>query len=214
MYKDIITEIKTQSEACGRAKPPELIAVSKRQPLERIEAVLRAGHSVFGENQVQEAQEKWSNLRRQYPIKSLHLLGPLQSNKIAAAVNGFDVIHSLDREKIAQKIAQKIQETQKDISLFIQVNIGKEPQKSGILPSELPAFLKTISSYDLKILGLMCIPPHIPDPSEYFRDLRFMAHDNGFEGLSMGMSHDFHFAIQQGATHLRIGSAIFGERAY
>lgn len=212
MYEDIVHEIKTYSAQFGRTEIPELIAVSKRQPLERVKAVLDAGQTVFGENQIQEAQQKWPALKETYQVDSLHLLGPLQSNKVSSAVEYFDVIHSLDRVKIAEKLAQKIQEHERNISIFIQVNIGNEPQKSGLLPNDLRAFLKDIAPLDLNILGLMCIPPNITDPSEYFQDLRLMAHDCGLAALSMGMSHDFPYAIKEGATHLRIGSAIFGAR--
>lgn len=206
--------IARAAERAGRA--PEaitLIAVSKTQPLDRVIGVLDQGHRVFGENRVQEARSKWPALREKYGPMELHLLGPLQSNKIGKALELFDAIHSLDREKLASRIATAAQEAGRCPKLFVQVNTGREAQKAGVDPDEIDGFLKACRSvYNLPVAGLMVIPPADADPAPHFAMLREMAERNGIEGLSMGMSDDFETAIAEGATHLRVGSAIFGAR--
>ncbi|MFK7877793.1 MAG: YggS family pyridoxal phosphate-dependent enzyme [Paracoccaceae bacterium] len=189
-----------------------LIAVSKVQPDARVQAVLEQGHRCFGENKVQEAQGKWPGFRSQFDGVDLHLIGPLQSNKTRAAMELVDVIHSVDRPKLATTIARIAQDIGSCPGLFIQVNTGEEPQKAGILPQDADAFVATCQSMDLPILGLMCIPPVDEEPSLHFALLAKIAARNGLSGLSMGMSSDFERAIALGATHVRVGSAIFGAR--
>ncbi len=210
---DIQTRIETACQKAGRsAASVELIAVSKVQPDARVEAVLQSGHRIFGENRVQEAQGKWPTFKAQFSGVKLHLIGPLQSNKIKPALELFDAIHTLDREKLARKLATEVQARGNCPELFIQVNTGEEPQKAGVLPAALEAFIKTCQGFDLEISGLMCIPPVEEEPSLHFALLAKMAKENGLSGLSMGMSSDFESAIALGATHIRVGSAIFGER--
>jgi pyridoxal phosphate enzyme (YggS family) len=189
-----------------------LIAVSKVQPLERIEAVLEEGHRLFGENRVQEAAGKWPDFRARFPGVEVHLIGPLQTNKARQAVELFEAIHSLDRPKLAETLARLADETGRCPDLFIQVNTGEEPQKAGVLPEEADAFVASCRALSLPVRGLMCIPPVDEEPSLHFALLAKIAGRNGLEGLSMGMSSDFETAIAQGATHVRVGSAIFGER--
>ncbi len=190
----------------------ELLAVSKQQPIERIIAVLAEGHRVFGENKVQESLDKWPALMAEYDGISVHLIGPLQTNKVKAAVGFFAAIHSLDRQKLADKIATEVQTQGRAPDLFVQVNTGEEPQKSGVLPADLDDFVAACRAMDLPIKGLMVIPPVGDEPSLHFALLRKMAMRNGLAGLSMGMSGDFETALAFGATHLRVGSAVFGER--
>ncbi|MBF9233082.1 YggS family pyridoxal phosphate-dependent enzyme [Microvirga alba] len=190
-----------------------LIAVSKTFPAEDIEPVLAAGQRVFGENYVQEAKAKWPDLRQRYSGVELHLIGPLQSNKAKDAVELFDVIHTLDRPSLAEALAKEIAKSGKTPRLLVQVNTGEEPQKGGVMPAEVDAFLAACrSKYGLTIEGLMCIPPAEDPPSPHFALLNTMAKRNGLRWLSMGMSADFDAAIQMGATHVRVGSAIFGTR--
>ena len=189
-----------------------LIAVSKVQPNERIEAVLEQGHRVFGENRVQEAQSKWPAFKEKYEDVELHIIGPLQTNKTRVAMEIADSIHTLDRLKLAKNIARIAQEIGKCPELFVQVNTGEEPQKSGIFPRDTQAFIKECLSMNLPIVGLMCIPPINEEASLHFSLLRNIAEDCGLGGLSMGMSSDFEKAVSFGATHIRVGSAIFGER--
>lgn len=189
-----------------------LIAVSKVQPLPRVAAILAQGQRVFGENRVQEAQGKWPAFRDSYPGVSLHLIGPLQTNKARAAVELFDVIHTLDRIKLAEVLARLAQERGRCPDLFIQVNTGAEPQKAGVLPDQADQFIAAVRALDLPLIGLMCIPPDGFDPAPHFAQLAAIAARTGLPGLSMGMSGDFEAAIAQGATHVRVGSAIFGER--
>ena len=204
--------------ACAEAgrEPGEvtLIAVSKVQPLDRVEAVLQAGHRCFGENKVQEAAGKWPDLRDRFGPVALHLLGPLQTNKAKQAVELFDAIHALDREKLARKLADLAQARGACPDLFVQVNTGAEPQKAGVLPGAADGFVAGCRAMDLRLSGLMCIPPVDEDPAVHFALLRDMAARNGLAGLSMGMSADFEAAVRLGATHVRVGSAIFGERDY
>ncbi len=204
------------SLACKNANRAEssvqLIAVSKVQPNERVEAVLNEGHRVFGENRVQEAQSKWPEFKAKFEGVKLHLIGPLQTNKVKPALELFDSIHTLDREKLAKKLATEVQARGACPELFVQVNTGEEPQKAGVLPAEVDEFVKQCQALDLKITGLMAIPPVNEEPSLHFALLAKMAKRNGLNGLSMGMSSDFESAIALGATHVRVGSAIFGER--
>ena len=212
---DITARIAKAEADAGR--PPgatRLIAVSKVQPPERITSVLDAGHRLFGENKVQEAQGRWPDLMARYDGVSVHLLGPLQTNKAKAAVELFDAIHSLDREKLARKLADLAQARGACPDLFVQVNTGEEPQKAGILPADADAFVATCRGMDLPLAGLMCIPPVDEEPSLHFALLGKIAARNGLAGLSMGMSADFERAIALGATHVRVGSAIFGARDY
>ena len=190
----------------------KLIAVSKVQPNERIEVVLEQGHRIFGENRVQEAQSKWPAFKEKYEDVELHIIGPLQTNKTRVAMEIADSIHTLDRLKLAKNIARIAQEIGKCPELFVQVNTGEEPQKSGILPRDTQTFIKECLSMNLPIVGLMCIPPINEEASLHFALLRNIAEDCGLGGLSMGMSSDFEKAISFGATHIRVGSAIFGER--
>jgi PLP dependent protein len=190
-----------------------LVCVSKTFGPEDIRPVLAAGEPYFGENRVQEAEEKWPALRRDFPDVELHLIGPLQSNKAREAVALFDVIETVDREKIAEALAKEIKRTGKHPKLYVQVNTGAEPQKAGILPEDADAFIKTCcETYGLEISGLMCIPPVDDQASPHFALLNKIAARNGIETLSMGMSSDFELAIQLGATHVRVGTAIFGKR--
>ncbi|MBC7179790.1 MAG: YggS family pyridoxal phosphate-dependent enzyme [Roseovarius sp.] len=214
-----LNEIKARMDkacaAAGRApEDVELIAVSKVQPADRVAAVLDQGHRVFGENRVQEAAGRWPAFQDRYAGIVLHLIGPLQSNKARQAMEMFQAIHSVDRPKIAQAIARLAQEMGHCPDLFLQVNTGEEPQKAGVLPADVDGFVSECRALDLPVKGLMCIPPVEEEPSLHFALLAKMAARNGLSGLSMGMSGDFERAIAQGATHIRVGSAIFGERDY
>jgi pyridoxal phosphate enzyme (YggS family) len=212
---DIKRRIAAAERTAGRpAGSVTLIAVSKVQPAERVEAVLDAGQTVFGENYVQEAQGKWPGWRQRFPASRVHMIGPLQSNKAKVAVQLFDAIHTLDRVSLARKLATQIAEQGRSPQLFIQINTGDEPQKAGILADELPGFLAFCHELGLAPEGLMCIPPEGEDPVPHFRLLRRLADENGLKLLSMGMSADFEAAIAEGATHIRVGSAIFGARDY
>ncbi len=210
---DIRDRIADACQEAGRSPTEvELIAVSKVQPLDRVEAVLDQGHTLFGENRVQEAADKWPNFKTRFPNVSVHLIGPLQSNKSRQAMELFDAIHSVDRPKLANGIARLAQELGQCPDLFIQVNTGEEPQKAGILPADADGFIAEARALDLPVKGLMCIPPIEETPSLHFSLLRKIAERNGLAGLSMGMSADFEQAIAFGATHIRVGSAIFGDR--
>jgi PLP dependent protein len=190
-----------------------LVAVSKTFPVESIEPVLAAGQRVFGENYVQEAKAKWPALRERYADVELHMIGPLQSNKAREAVELFDVIHTLDRPSLAEALAREIAKSGKRPRLLVQVNTGEEPQKGGVMPAEVDAFIEACrTKHGLTVEGLMCIPPAEDPPSPHFALLNAMAKRNGLTVLSMGMSADFDAAIQLGATHVRVGSAIFGNR--
>ncbi|AVO38310.1 YggS family pyridoxal phosphate-dependent enzyme [Pukyongiella litopenaei] len=210
---EIQTRIDTAAERAGRAPGAvTLIAVSKRQPDDRVQAVLEQGHRVFGENQVQEAARKWPGFRDRFDGVQLHLIGPLQTNKTRQAMDLFDAIHALDRPKLAATLARLAQDRGICPDLFIQVNTGEEPQKAGILPGDADAFIAEARALDLPVRGLMCIPPVDEEPSLHFALLARIAERNGLTGLSMGMSGDFETAVALGATHVRVGSAIFGER--
>ncbi|PWB79520.1 MAG: YggS family pyridoxal phosphate-dependent enzyme [Methylocystaceae bacterium] len=208
--------IALRARDCGR-EPGEitLVCVTKTFPAEAVVPLLEAGHRVFGENKVQEARAKWGPLRAVYPGVELHLIGPLQSNKAREAVETFDVIESVDRPKIAKALADEMKRQGKSPRLLVQVNTGAEPQKAGVLPQEADAFIKECRErYGLRIAGLMCVPPVDQQASPHFALLAEIAARNGLGELSMGMSADYELAIQQGATHVRIGSAIMGERDY
>lgn len=209
-----ITERLRQAELnAGRAPGSvSLIAVSKVQPPGRVQEVLEQGQRVFGENRVQEAQSRWPGFKARFQGIELHLIGPLQSNKARAAVGMFDAIHTLDRPKLAQALARLAQERGTCPDLFIQVNTGAEPQKAGILPDAADSFIADARAMDLPVRGLMCIPPADEDPAPHFRLLGTIATRNGLRDLSMGMSDDFEVAVALGATHVRVGSAIFGAR--
>jgi pyridoxal phosphate enzyme (YggS family) len=193
----------------------KLIAVSKKQDESRIEAALAAGQRVFGENRVQEAQERWGPRREKYDDLTLHLIGPLQTNKVKDAVALFDVIHTLDREKLARKLADEMAEQGRDLPCFIQVNTGLEEQKSGIAPEALPDFIEyCYGECGLDVVGLMCIPPLDDPPALHFALLKKLAEENGLSELSMGMSGDYEAAIPLGATYIRVGTGVFGARDY
>lgn len=210
---DITDRVTKAEAAAGRpAGAVSLIAVSKVQPNARVEAVLSEGHRIFGENKVQEAAGKWPDFRTQFEGIELHLIGPLQTNKARQAMELADAIHTLDRPKLANTLARLAQEIGRCPDLFIQVNTGEEAQKAGVLPADADAFVAQCQALDLPVRGLMCIPPVEEEASLHFALLAKIAARNGLEGLSMGMSSDFEKAITFGATHIRVGSAIFGDR--
>ena len=212
---DIQTRIQAAETAASRSPGSvQLIAVSKVQPLDRVETVLGQGHRLFGENYVQESAAKWPPLKDRFAGVSVHMIGPLQTNKAKAAMDLFDAIHTLDRPSLAQKLSRLAQARGACPDLFIQVNTGEEPQKAGVLPGDLDAFVADCRALDLPLVGLMCIPPESETPEPHFAALAEMAERNGLSGLSMGMSADFEIAIAHGATHVRVGSAIFGARDY
>ncbi|MCT2540958.1 YggS family pyridoxal phosphate-dependent enzyme [Sedimentimonas flavescens] len=212
---EITAKIAQAEAAAGRAAGAvALIAVSKVQPAERVEAVLREGHRLFGENYVQEAAGKWPAWRAAFPGAQVHMIGPLQTNKAKLAVELFEAIHTLDRPSLAVKLANLAQARGTSPELFVQVNTGAEPQKAGVLPDGVDAFVAEARAMDLPVVGLMCIPPEDEDAAPHFQMLAQMAARNGLSGLSMGMSSDFEAAIAAGATHVRVGSAIFGARDY
>ena len=210
----VLDRIAKAAAASGRA--PEsitLTAVSKQQPDDRVEAMLATGQRIFGENRVQEAEARWADRRAHYRDLHLRLIGPLQSNKAADAVALFDAIESLDRPKLGAALADAVQKQGRSPEILIQVNTGEEPQKAGIAPLEADAFIKTArETYGLPVRGLMCIPPVDEEPAMHFALLAKIAARNGLPILSMGMSDDFEAAIRFGATHVRVGSALFGAR--
>lgn len=189
-----------------------LIAVSKTHPAERIIPLLDIGHRVFGENRVQEAQGKWPELLKSYPDTELHLIGQLQSNKAEDAVALFDVIHTLDRPSLLKALAKAMEKLGKRVPCFVQVNIGDEAQKGGCAIGEIPDFLAQVRAADIPIAGLMCLPPAGIEPAPFFALMAKLADGNGLQGLSMGMSGDYPTAVQLGATHIRVGTALFGAR--
>ena len=210
---EITRKLAEAAEKAGRA-PQEitLIAVSKVQPNARVAAVLEQGHRIFGENRVQEAEGKWPAFKDRYPGVELHLIGPLQTNKARQAMALFDVIQTVDRPKLARTLARLADETGRCPRLYVQVNTGREPQKAGVLPEDADGFLADCEELGLTIEGLMCIPPADEPPAPHFALLREIAARNGVTGLSMGMSGDFDVAVAEGATCVRVGSAIFGDR--
>lgn len=214
-----LSAVKSRVEAAARdgERDPAavtLVAISKTHDAQRIAQAIAAGHAVFGENRVQESEGKWPELKAANPDVILHLVGPLQSNKVKRAVELFDVIETVDRLKLARALAREMAASGRQLDCFIQINTGEEPQKAGILPGEADAFLKVCrDEIGLPVVGLMCIPPADQEPGLYFGLLAEIAKRNGIVGLSMGMSGDFETAIRFGATHVRVGTAIFGPRA-
>ena len=208
-----ISNRMTVARSDNEGAEPTLVAVSKRQPDDRIEAALVAGHRVFGENRVQEAQERWAERRDLYPDLKLHLIGPLQTNKVADAVALFDVIEVVDRPKLALSLSAEMASQGRPLPCYVQVNTGEEDQKSGIWPEDADDFIAFCrNECGLDISGLMCIPPVDEEPAMHFALLRMIAERNGLPGLSMGMSGDYEEAVRFGATSVRVGSAIFGSR--
>jgi len=210
----LLAEIRTHASAAGHFPDDiKLVAVSKRQPEARLEAALAAGHRVFGENRVQEAEAHWAARRASYPDLELRLIGPLQTNKAAEAVALFDVIETLDRDRLAAALRKEFDRQGRSPRLYVQVNTGEEPQKAGVAPAELADFLVRMRSvYDFGIEGLMCIPPAEQPAGLHFALLARLAAENGVSGLSMGMSADYPVAVGLGATSVRVGTAFFGPR--
>ncbi|HEY4123660.1 MAG TPA: YggS family pyridoxal phosphate-dependent enzyme [Rhizomicrobium sp.] len=212
---DILARIDAaRKKAVAPAPSTTLIAVTKTHDADVIRPALDAGHRVFGENRVQEAMGKWPALREVYGDIELHLIGPLQSNKTREAIETFDAIHSLDRPKLAHALKAELEKQSKPMTMFIQVNTGEEPQKAGVAPQDTAAFITLCrDELHLPVKGLMCIPPNNENPAPHFALLQKLARENALDFLSMGMSGDFESAIKFGATHVRVGSAIFGERS-
>lgn len=213
-FTAIKKRIHRAERAAGREEgSAQLVAVTKIQSRESINAAWAIGHRVFGENRVQEAQEHWADLKKKSNDLCLHLIGPLQTNKVKDAVALFDCIETVDREKLADALAAEMQKQGRDLRCFIQVNTGEEAQKAGIAPTDVSGFVKYCRALNLNIVGLMCVPPVEEPPALHFALLKKLARENNLTGLSMGMSGDFEKAIALGATHVRIGSALFGDRA-
>ena len=208
-YKNIKQEIKNYSSDV----PVNLIVVTKGRSLEDIQEIINLGHIHFGENRAQEGANKWSNILKLYTNIKLHFIGKLQTNKVAEVISNFSFVHSLDNDKLALKISLEEKKLKKTLSYFIQVNLGEESQKSGILKKDLPRYVNYCKN-DLKlnVIGLMCLPPINEDSEKYFKELRQLAIDNNLKELSMGMSNDYTSAIKNGSTFIRIGSAIFEEK--
>ena len=211
---DVKARIDAAARSAGRAPADTtLVAVSKTHGADRVRELLAVGQRVFGENRVQEAEEKFPALKAEYPDLELHLIGPLQTNKARDAVALFDVIQSVDRDRLAATLAKEMEKAGKRPACFIQVNTGEEPQKAGVLPADLDAFIATCrDTYKLPVVGLMCIPPVDEEPALHFALLTKMAARNGLKQVSMGMSADYETAVKLGATHVRVGSALFGSR--
>lgn len=205
--------IRDQALKTGRdASDVHLVAVSKKQPLERVRALLESGHRLYGENRIQEAMERWDPLKEEFPDIKLHLIGPLQTNKVKEAVSLFDVIETVDRPKLVTALSEEMEKQGKKIPCFIQVNTGAEPQKSGVLPEELQDLLKLCLQEKIQVAGLMCIPPIDEPPALHFAFLQKLAEEHNLPDLSMGMSSDFEKAIPLNATYIRVGTALFGSR--
>ena len=211
-FNKIKNLIKTNQEKTNNKNNIKIIAVSKTFEINHINPLIEYGHTDFGENKVQEAVEKWSSIKTKNTNLSLHLVGKLQSNKTKLALRIFDYIHSLDSEKLANKISDEQKKLEKRPKLFIQVNIGNEEQKSGIEPDSLKSFYKYCVDKDLNVIGTMCLPPISEDPEKYFKRMYYLNKDLGLNELSMGMSSDYIAAINHNATYVRVGSKIFGER--
>lgn len=210
---DILQRIgNAEAAAYRKTGSVRLIAVSKLQPEDRIRAVIEQGHHIFGENRVQEAEQRWPRFRERFPDLELHLVGPLQTNKTRQAMMLFNSIHSVDRLRLVRRIAGQAQKIGSCPEIFIQVNTGEEPQKSGVLPDQVDNLVSEARALDLPVEGLMCLPPIEEEPALHFALLSNIAQRNGLSGLSMGMSADFETAIHLGATHVRIGTAVFGRR--
>lgn len=213
--KTIDAEIASMCKHVGvPVAKPRLIAVSKVQPKDRVVAALEAGHRTFGENRVQEAEERWTTLKEAYPDVHLSLIGSLQTNKVGKAVELFDEIQSVDRVKLARALAKEMEKQGKSLPIYLQVNTGAEPQKGGVLAGNLPDLHRECKSLGLEVAGLMCIPPAGDDPSLHFALLKKFTKQEGLEKLSMGMSADYALAAAMGATDIRVGTAIFGARDY
>jgi len=211
---DITNLVHTKVKECNIENIPKIIAVSKTFEIQQIMPLIEYGHVDFGENKVQEAIDKWTNIKLKFPRIKLHLIGKLQTNKVKTALKIFDYIHSVDSEKLAKKISDEQEKQKKKVSIFIQVNIGNEIQKSGISPNHAVSFLNYCKNLNLNVVGFMCIPPVNENPIEYFKTTKTLTNKSGLSKLSMGMSSDFLAATEQGSTHLRIGSSIFGKRNY
>ena len=211
-FNNIQSSIKSNQEQTNNKNNIKIIAVSKTFEISHINPLIDYGHTDFGENKVQEAFEKWADIKTKNNKLSLHLVGKLQSNKTKLALKIFDYIHSLDSEKLANKISEEQKKIEKKPKLFIQVNIGNEVQKSGIDPNELKSFYKHCLDKDLDVIGTMCLPPISEDPEKYFMRMNYLNKDLGLNELSMGMSADYISAIENNATYIRVGSKIFGER--
>ena len=211
-FTNIQNSIKENQEKTNNKNNIKIIAVSKTFEISHINPLIDYGHTDFGENKVQEAIEKWSDIKHKNQNLSLHLIGKLQSNKTKLALKIFDYIHSLDSEKLANKISEEQKKIDKKPKLFIQVNIGNEDQKSGVNPNKLKSFYKYCLDKDLDVIGTMCLPPISEDPEKYFMRMNYLNKDLGLNELSMGMSADYISAIDNNATFIRVGSKIFGER--
>ncbi len=211
----VTAKIEQAAAACGRKKEDvTLVAVSKMHEAEEILPLLQSGHRVFGENRVQEAQNKYPALKEQFPDLKLHLIGSLQTNKVKEAISLFDVIETVDRIELAEKLAAEMKKQGKNLPCFIQVNTGNEPQKGGCVSRETITLVEKCRDLGLNVVGLMCIPPVDDEPSPHFAFLKKLAKEAGLSELSMGMSDDYDIAVQQGATYVRVGTALFGERKY
>ena len=212
-YEDIIRSIKLKFEDQNTSKLPKIIAVSKTFTLDNILPLIEYGHLDYGENKVQEAIDKWSEIKIKKPQIKLHLIGKLQTNKVKFAIRIFDYIHSVDSIKLAKKISDEQKKQNKKVKIFIQVNIGSEEQKSGIDVNKIEELLNFCKELELDVIGLMCIPPINKDSSKYFQKMSLLKNDFNLQQLSMGMSSDYLDAIKNNATYLRIGSSIFGKRS-
>ena len=212
-YEDIIRSIKLKFEDQNTSKLPKIIAVSKTFTLDNILPLIEYGHLDYGENKVQEAIDKWSEIKIKKPQIKLHLIGKLQTNKVKFAIRIFDYIHSVDSIKLAKKISDEQKKHNKKVKIFIQVNIGSEEQKSGIDVNKIEELLNFCKELKLDVIGLMCIPPINKDSSKYFQKMNLLKNDFNLQQLSMGMSSDYLDAIKNNATYLRIGSSIFGKRS-
>jgi len=211
----ILARIEVARKAAVRPAPStRLIAVTKTHDEAAIRPALAAGHRCYGESKVQEALRKWPCLKAEFPDIELHMIGPLQTNKVREAVGLFDVIHSVDRTKLAHALRAECDKSGRNPAVFVQVNIGEEPQKAGVAPREAAALIAEVRALGLNLVGLMCVPPVDEAPAPHFALLKKLADEAGLAGLSMGMSDDFETAIRFGATHIRVGTAIFGERDY
>ena len=212
-YNDIISAINTKIEEQNISTCPKVIAVSKTFGLEKIFPLIEYGHLDYGENKVQEAVQKWSDIKLKKPNIKLHLIGKLQSNKVKDAVKIFDYIHSLDSTKLAKKIADEQYKQNKIIKLFIQVNIGNEEQKSGVKVNQIDDLIMFSKQLNLSVVGLMCIPPANKEPDKYFKEINLLNKKFNLQEISMGMSSDYLKAVENSSTYLRIGSSIFGQRS-
>ena len=213
-FEDILRRMKKAARGAGRKEDAvQLVAVTKTVASDTLEEALALGHRIFGENRVQEAAVHWADLKKKYPDIKLHLIGPLQTNKVKEAVALFDVIETLDREKLIDALSAEMKKQGRDISCFVQINTGEEAQKAGIAPRDLKAFLAYCKKTQINVTGLMCIPPVNEPAGLHFAFLKDLARQHNLKELSMGMSADFEKAIVAGATYVRVGTALFGDRA-